>query len=506
MSSTSLPSFYCIMAATPDGGIGHRNRLPWHIPADMAFFRHVTTAVDDQTPLSPSSPSPNVVIMGRRTWESLPERHRPLVGRTNVVLSRRGMPTTTGVRTATSLTDALRDVADTSAEKTLPSPLIFVMGGAELFAEALRSPLCQGLYLTTVHAHPDEIPCDTFVPEVRQLAELGYVRERALEAHVHQGWVVDMTLYRRSAAARQKTPPPAPAPVPAPRHEEHQYLDLCRDILARGDRRADRTGTGTLSLFGATMRFSLRGDVFPLLTTKRTFFRGVAEELLWFIRGDTNAGTLRDKGIHIWDANGSRAYLDSLGLTAREEMDLGPVYGFQWRHFGARYTDMHADYRGQGVDQLAAVVRALKENPTDRRIVLSAWNPAALPEMALPPCHMFCQFYVGADGAVSCQMYQRSADMGLGVPFNIASYALLTRLVAHACGRPAGELVHVLGDAHIYTNHVDAIREQLQREPRPFPTLRIDAPEDTPLDEMTYAQLRLDGYQPHAALPMKMAV
>lgn len=497
------------MATTPDGGIGHRHRLPWHIPADMAFFRHVTTAT---TLLSPSA---NVVIMGRRTWESLPARHRPLAGRTNVVLSRRGMPATSGVRTASCLTDALRDVAvlsaaatetTTGASTTTTTPSIFVIGGAELFAEALRSPHCQGLYLTTVHARPDEIPCDTVVPEVCQLADLGYVRERALEAHVHQGWVVDMTQYRRDVDAARATAPRPPPPAPPPRHEEHQYLDLCRDILARGDRRADRTGTGTLSLFGATMRFSLRGGVFPLLTTKRTFFRGVAEELLWFIRGDTNAGTLCDKGIHIWDANGSRAYLDSLGLTAREEMDLGPVYGFQWRHFGARYTDMHADYRGQGVDQLAAVVRALKENPTDRRIVLSAWNPAALPEMALPPCHMFCQFYVGADGAVSCQMYQRSADMGLGVPFNIASYALLTRLVAHACGRPAGELVHVLGDAHIYTNHVDAIREQLQREPRPFPTLHIDAPADTPLDEMTYAQLRLDGYQPHAALPMKMAV
>jgi len=173
------------------------------------------------------------------------------------------------------------------------------------------------------------------------------------------------------------------------------------------------------------MRFNLR-EHFPLLTTKRVFWRGVAEELLWFISGKTNAKELHDKDIHIWDGNASRAYLDSIGLTDREEWDLGPVYGFQWRHFGAKYVDMYTDYTGQGVDQLAELIHTIKTKPYDRRLVLSAWNPAALKEMALPPCHMFAQFYV-ANGELSCQLYQRSCDMGLGVPFNIASYALLTR-------------------------------------------------------------------------------
>lgn len=194
----------------------------------------------------------------------------------------------------------------------------------------------------------------------------------------------------------------------------------------------------------------------------------MAQELLWFISGDTSARTLQDQGIHIWDGNGSRAYLDSIGLQHREEGDLGPVYGFQWRHFGAEYSTMHADYRGKGVDQLADLIHRIKTNPNDRRLVLSAWNPAALPEMALPPCHMFCQFYV-ADGELSCQMYQRSCDLGLGVPFNIASYALLTRLVAQVCGLRAGDFVHVLGDAHVYTNHVDPLKEQLKNAPRHLP-------------------------------------
>ena len=198
-------------------------------------------------------------------------------------------------------------------------------------------------------------------------------------------------------------------------------------------------GTGTLSKFGCQMRFNLR-EHFPLLTTKRVFWRGVAEELLWFISGKTNAKELHDKGIHIWDGNASRAYLDSIGLTDREEWDLGPVYGFQWRHFGAKYVDMHTDYTGQGVDQLAELIHTIKTKPHDRRLVLSAWNPAALKEMALPPCHMFAQFYV-ANGELSCQLYQRSCDMGLGVPFNIASYALLTRYagVMKRVARPAVE-------------------------------------------------------------------
>lgn len=211
--------------------------------------------------------------------------------------------------------------------------------------------------------------------------------------------------------------------------EEKQYLTLVKTILERGVKRSDRTGTGTLSIFGAQMRFSLRDNRFPLFTTKQIFWRGVAEELLWFISGDTNARTLTDKKIAIWEGNGSRCYLDSVGLEKREEGDLGPVYGFQWRHFGAKYIDMHTDYKGQGFDQLADAIRLIKTDPCNRRIAVSAWNPCDLKEMALPPCHTFFQFYV-ANGELSCQMYQRSCDMGLGVPFNVASYALLTRLVA----------------------------------------------------------------------------
>lgn len=282
-----------------------------------------------------------------------------------------------------------------------------------------------------------------------------------------------------------------------------QYLNLIRDIMDNGVRKGDRTGTGTMSKFGCQMRFSLR-ETFPLLTTKRVFWRGVAEELLWFLRGCTNAKTLTDKGVRIWKANGSREYLDRIGLTDREENDLGPVYGFQWRHFGAEYKTMHDDYTGQGVDQLMNVINTIKNKPTDRRIIMSAWNPADLKKMALPPCHMFCQFYV-ANGELSCQMYQRSCDMGLGVPFNIASYALLTRMIAQVCDLKPGDFIHTLGDAHVYMNHIEPLREQIKREPRAFPTLTID-PNVKDINDFKMEHFKIEGYKPYPKIKMKMAV
>eukprot|EP00051_Salpingoeca_urceolata_P031594 m.12168 g.12168 ORF g.12168 m.12168 type:complete len:320 (+) comp4193_c0_seq1:192-1151(+) len=292
--------------------------------------------------------------------------------------------------------------------------------------------------------------------------------------------------------------------VTAEPHQEQQYLNLISDIIQNGARKGDRTGTGTMSKFGAQMRFSLRDGQFPLLTTKRVFWRGVAEELLWFISGDTNAKTLSDKKIHIWDANGSKDFLTQRGLGHREEGDLGPVYGFQWRHFGAQYETMHTDYTGQGVDQLGEIIETLKKNPNCRRMVMSAWNPVDLPKMALPPCHALVQFYV-ADGELSCQLYQRSADMGLGVPFNIASYALLTVMVAHVCGLRPGDFVHTLGDAHVYLNHVEPLQQQMEREPRPFPTLNIKRKVDS-IDGFHFDDFELVDYKPHPKIAMAMSV
>ncbi|KAH9841915.1 thymidylate synthase/dCMP hydroxymethylase domain-containing protein [Rhodofomes roseus] len=307
---------------------------------------------------------------------------------------------------------------------------------------------------------------------------------------------------------------PLPNGASLNKHDEYQYLDLIRKVLDAGETRPDRTGTGTLSIFAPpSMRFSLAEGTLPLLTTKRTFWRGILEELLWFVHGSTDSKLLSAKGIKIWDGNGSQEFLEKRGLGHRREGDLGPVYGFQWRHFGAKYTDCDADYTGQGVDQLAECIRKIKEDPTDRRIILSAWNPADIPLMALPPCHVLCQFYVhlpppsspSSPKRLSCLLYQRSADLGLGIPFNIASYALLTHLVAHLTHTEPHELIIQLGDAHVYRDHVDALEEQLKRSPRAFPKLRFKR-EVQDIDDFQAEDVLVEGYEPHPPIAMKMSV
>lgn len=308
--------------------------------------------------------------------------------------------------------------------------------------------------------------------------------------------------------------------------QEQAYLDLCKRIIENGENRPDRTGTGTKSLFAPPqLRFDLSDDTFPLLTTKRVFSKGIIHELLWFIDGCTDAKKLSEKGVKIWEGNGSRDFLDKLGLTDRREGDLGPVYGFQWRHFGAEYKTCDDDYTGQGFDQLQDVIHKLRTNPYDRRIIMSAWNPPDFAKMALPPCHVFCQFYVNfpsghpdansnkltktARPKLSCLLYQRSCDMGLGVPFNIASYALLTKMIAHVVDMDCGEFIHTLGDAHVYLDHVEALQTQFQREPKKFPKLVIKdsrKAEITEIDQFRFADFEIIGYEPYPAIKMNMSV
>lgn len=262
-----------------------------------------------------------------------------------------------------------------------------------------------------------------------------------------------------------------------------QYHDLLRRVLENGIRKEDRTGTGTLSVFGHQMRFDL-ADGFPLVTTKKIHVKSVIYELLWFLAGDTNTRYLNENGVSIWNE------------WADENGDLGPVYGKQWRSWAAP--------DGRVIDQMAEVVAAIRSNPDSRRHVVSAWNPADIPTMALPPCHCLFQFYV-AEGRLSCQLYQRSGDIFLGVPFNIASYALLTLMVAQVSGLQPGEFIHTLGDAHLYLNHVNQAREQLRREPRELPRMRIN-PEVHRIFDFAYEDFRLEGYNPHPHIPAKVAV
>ena len=271
-------------------------------------------------------------------------------------------------------------------------------------------------------------------------------------------------------------------PKAAADHPERQYLALLADILENGVQRGDRTGTGTLGVFGRQIRFDLAKG-FPVLTTKKLHLRSIIIELLWFLKGDTNIAYLKDNGVRIWDE------------WADENGDLGPVYGKQWRSWAAP--------DGRVIDQISHLVENLKTNPSSRRHIVTAWNPADVDDMALPPCHCLFQFFV-ADGELSCQLYQRSADVFLGVPFNIASYALLTLMVAKVVGLKPGEFVHTFGDAHLYLNHLDQAREQLAREPYPFPTMAIADKRD--LFGFEYEDFALEGYQAHPHIKAEVSV
>ena len=259
-----------------------------------------------------------------------------------------------------------------------------------------------------------------------------------------------------------------------------QYLELLDRVLAEGVRKEDRTGTGTQSVFGHQMRFNLE-EGFPLLTTKKLHLKSIIYELLWFLQGDTNAKYLQEHGVRIWNE------------WADENGDLGPVYGSQWRN-----------WNGEGIDQLAEVIDKLKHNPNDRRMIVSAWNVGKIAEMRLPPCHMMFQFYV-AGNKLSCMLYQRSCDMFLGVPFNIASYALLTMMIAQVCGLEPGEFIHTLGDTHIYHNHFEQVREQLSRQPLPLPVMKLN-PAVKNIDDFTYDDFTLEGYESYGKLAAPVAV
>ena len=291
-----------------------------------------------------------------------------------------------------------------------------------------------------------------------------------------------------------------------------QYLDLCRKVLEEGTYKDDRTGTGTYSIFGYQTRYNLE-EGFPLVTTKKVFLRGIIHELLWFINGDTNIKYLVDNNVHIWDDWAYKNYKNSIdykGETMQEFADkikasdksdpfvrmygeLGPCYGRQWRNFN-----------NEGVDQLANLIEQIKTNPNSRRLIISAWNPCEVDKMALRPCHSFMQFYV-INGKLSCQLYQRSADIFLGVPFNIASYSLFTMMIAQVCGLKPGEFIHTMGDAHIYTNHVEQIKLQLSREPKPLPKMKIN-PNVKSIFDFKIEDFELEGYEPWPKIKGEVAV
>ena len=287
-------------------------------------------------------------------------------------------------------------------------------------------------------------------------------------------------------------------------HEEHQYLNLIRDVIEYGTDETGRNGV-TRMVFGCAMDFSLLDNQIPILTTKRVAHRTCLRELLWFISGNTDNRVLQQQGVGIWNGNGSREFLDQVGLTDYREGDLGPVYGFQWRHFNAPYSDCEQDYCNRGIDQLQQVIDSLKDpaKRSSRRLLITAWNPCQIEEMVLPPCHVLMQFNVRDGKYLSCSLYQRSGDIGLGVPFNIASYSLLTHLIAHHCDLVAERFVYYLGNAHIYDDHIDALNSQLANEPYTFPKVKITQ-QYNDIAHYSIDDFELLDYKSHEKIKMEM--
>ncbi len=296
-------------------------------------------------------------------------------------------------------------------------------------------------------------------------------------------------------------------------YQETQYLNLIRTIISEGSHESTRNGN-VLSIFGHSMRFSLKDGILPLLTTKKIAWKSCFKELMWFVRGETDNKILQDQDVHIWDGNGSRDFLDSRGLFHHKEGDLGPIYGFQWRHWNTPYNGCYntndEGYACKGIDQLSELIVALKNSETrsSRRLVISSWNPEQLDEMALPPCHILMQFHVKNNTHLSCSLYQRSGDVGLGVPFNIASYSMLTHLIAKHCGLIADEFIYFLGDAHIYEEHIEPLELQLTRNPRPFPKIKI-LRQHTRIEDYDLVNNDIEWIEPyifHNPIKMKLIV
>lgn len=453
-----------------DWGIGQDGKIPWHSVSDMRYFKKITSKTKNKS-------LQNAVIMGRKTFETI---GKALPNRVNYVVTK--SPATYSpicdINFVSALSTALKLATSNSTVER-----VFIIGGADIYHQILTDWSCnlENVYITFTNSSYN---CDQHLSFYLIKDRLNLVSSETTTEK--DGLKLDFRVYRNRNLG------------------EEMYLNLIKHILADGEARDDRTGVGTISTFGEKLTFDI-SDYLPVLTTKRVAWKTVIRELLWFISGDTNVKNLQAKNVHIWDGNTTREFLDSRGLTDLPAGDAGAAYSFQWRHFGAEYVDCTTDYQGKGYDQIAEVIRLIKEEPTSRRILFSAWNPAALHRIALPPCHLLAQFYVRDEEFLDCQMYQRSADMALGVPFNIASYSILIYMIAHLTGLHPGKFTHIIGDAHIYKNHIHGVQEQLKRVPYVFPRLRFTR-KVADIDEFKEEDFQLVGYQYHPSIKLEMAV
>ena len=484
--------YYHIVASLNSNGIiGIGNKLLIECKDDLKRFYQLTTEVYPESYGLSDKPK-NILVMGYNTWLSIPDSVKPFKGRMSVVVSGNHVGyDTNSVVFRPSLEEAF-DFCE-----RFQTGRVFVIGGSMVFERCWThySHYCQTLYLT--HFNESNSPHHGGFKAFPQ-GLLEKTLKHYQSAKTYSDCVIntpqgpDIGRVSQQLIIHQKE-----------NHAnvgENQYLQLLQKVLRQGTKQTTRNAT-VLSLFGERMVFDLQQG-FPLLTTKQMGYKTILRELLWFISGSTSNKELQDKRVHIWDQNASKEFLESRGLDY-EEGDLGPVYGFQWRYAGAEYKGCHEGYGGQGIDQLQNIVDLLRNDPHSRRILMSAWNPQDLDKMALPPCHVMCQFYVNSDNhTLDCQLYQRSGDMFLGVPFNIASYAFLTHILCKITGYKPGKLIHVLGDVHLYEDHVEQARTQLMRVPISFPEITISGVTD--IDHIEEEMITITGYKCYPKIEAQM--
>ena len=471
-SNIEYPYFSCILARDlKNGGIGYNDKLPWKLNEDMEYFKKITTYNS-----SNEGYSENIVIMGRKTFESI---GKPLPNRINIIISTK-LKKTEDYHVTTTLNEALLLAKTFGITK-----YIFVIGGVELYKEAFKHPKLETIYLTEIYFYKEKTYDVFFNEPIPQ--QFKFINEEYIK---RDDCNITFSIYYKNINI-----------------EECQYINLIKNILNNGEERIDRTGVGTLSLFSPTeLRFDLSYS-FPLLTCKFVPLRVVFEELMFFIRGQTNNKILQEKNVHIWDGNSSEDYMKKIGLSHYPEGELGPIYGYQWRNFGGDYNNSNSKTIAinNGVDQLTEVINEIKTNPESRRLLVSAWNPKDLKKMVLPPCHLMYQFYVRKREYLDCKLILRSNDLFLGAPFNIASYSLLVYMVASICGYKPGNLIYSIGDAHIYKNHLTQVKEIIQRNLRPFPTLKIINKKER-IEEFEYTDFKLENYYPNPKISGEMAI
>lgn len=494
-----------IVALDSKNGFAKDGSIPWHFSEDLKFFAKTTKNTIDPRLV-------NAVIMGRKTWEEIPDKFRPLPNRLNIVISRTLKneidiieKTAWGPYFFTTIDDALQFCNQSKNIQT-----VFMIGGLSIYEHAMASRNLRHIYLTRIKSSYD---CDRIfnldsmidryynvvAHKLSTLMSIEFVKENGEVVYEKP---VDLDFIKYTVTSAKPENP-----------GETQYLNLLSKILDQDKDGRDTRNAPTYSIFGNHLTFDLRNG-FPLLTTKKMFWRGIVEELLFFLKGDTNSNHLSEKLVRIWEGNTTREFLDSRGLTSYEVGDMGPMYGWNWRHFGADYKGMNHDYTGQGFDQLRNVIQLIKTNPTSRRIMMTALDPSKVCESVLAPCHsIILQFYV-SDDYLDLTMYQRSADSFLGVPYNITSNALLLSLIAKVTGLKPRRLMIVFGDTHIYKGHEQAVRTQISREPKKFPSMEILKPFDhissdaddmiSYLENLTFKDFKLSGYKSHPKISAPM--